>query len=141
MLKKDIKFVRNDIRRFNLGNYLGVDDELYWIDLGIPSKTEQAIAFSVLGDVPLDLKDINNQKIMNSINIKNFDIFTYSNIAGHIYDTNIAEKDGQDMSFDERVELIRELDRKNPEIIDKILEMCSEIDSQETDTTRGKKKK
>jgi len=137
MLKKDIKFIRDDIKRFYLDEYIESDTKKeYYVDLGMPSKSEYALVFATLGDVPIDVKNKTIEKDSITINAKNFDTFAFLNIACHIYDTNITEKKGDELTFDERVELVKELDRRNSEIIDILLKFCTDIDE---DINKNKK--
>lgn len=113
-MKNNIKFIRNDTKKITLEKFIE-GGENYYIIFGKPAKLEQAMSFSSFSDIEYD--SITNGVIPKNINLKEVANATYANIASHIIETNLLEGNP---SFEERQELVMELDRACPELVEYI---------------------
>ena len=129
MLGNSIKFIRKDTKRITFNDYIE-EGEKYYMILGKPSKAEQGLVVSELGGI--DITD-NNFKPKNTDPDKLISS-NYMQIAIHIVETNLTT---QELTLDVRTELIKEIDKKCPDMVLYIEKLIQKID----ETEEGKKPK
>lgn len=109
---KDIKFIRNDIVKLHLGKFIENGSD-YYITIGKASKLEQAEAFSSIDGI--DYNDLSNGILPKNLKTEDLANLTYSQIAVFIVDTNLID---EKLTLENKINLIRDLDSKCPELIE-----------------------
>lgn len=109
---KDIKFIRNDIIKLYLGKFIENGSD-YYITIGKASKLEQAEAFSSIDGI--DYNDLSNGILPKNLKTEDLANLTYSQIAVFIVETNLID---EKLTLENKINLIRDLDSKCPELIE-----------------------
>jgi len=120
---KEVKFIRKDLEKFMLDNYL--EEKGYYIILGTPSKMEFLYFRGLIDDE--EAKKIINKDI--NLLSGNADKLLFTMLAIHIIDTNLIDENEKDndINLEKRIELLKYLDKGNPTIIDDITEKVNKI--------------